>query len=30
MGDPVGGYTAQVSSSDSTTGLALVEVYNIP
>jgi sugar lactone lactonase YvrE len=27
---PPGGYTAQVSSADSTTGVALVEVYNIP
>jgi len=29
-GNGAAGYTAQVSSADSTTGLALVEVYNVP
>ena len=29
-GGSAAGYTAQVSSADSTTGLALVEVYNVP
>jgi len=29
-GGNAAGYTAQVSSFDSTTGLALVEVYNVP
>jgi hypothetical protein len=27
---PPGGYTAQVSSADASTGIALVEVYNVP
>jgi len=29
-GGSAAGYTAQVSSADSTTGIALVEVYNVP
>ena len=29
-GGNAAGYTAQVSSADTTTGLALVEVYNVP
>jgi len=29
-GGSAAGYTAQVSSADTTTGLALVEVYNVP
>ena len=29
-GGGAAGYTAQVSSADTTTGLALVEVYNVP
>ena len=29
-GGSAAGYTAQVSSADSTTGIALIEVYNIP